>query len=102
MSLFDLNRIVSDTKHIITECFIIDYINFINKDIFKAIEYYENNNIQSELTWIESIMNSISNNIDKYLSKIICVTNATKITRLGDMHCVKINVRFWLKMKWAN
>lgn len=80
------NRCKTDlNKYIITN-FANEYINYINGDIFKAIDYYKKKGILSELNELQVVVNRIFNNISNYLTEIIHNKNVQKITRLGDMH----------------
>jgi lantibiotic modifying enzyme len=89
MNLAATNQCKVGCTHPLIENFSRDYINYVNPDIFKAINFFKKNGMHSELLESRNLESSIINNITKYLDKIIIDYNPKKINRLGDMHSSK-------------
>ncbi len=66
--------------------FVDDYINYINSDIYKAAAYYKHKDKHIELKELNLIKSAIYNSVSNNFKKIMNISDAIKITRLGDMH----------------
>jgi lantibiotic modifying enzyme len=85
------NKYKSDAAKGIIINFTNEYINYLNKDIFKTIDYFKKKGMQPEFNKLHAMINGVFSNISEYLTEIID-NNVTKITRLGDMHGNKCTI----------
>lgn len=71
--------------------FVKDYLEYINKDILKVMNYY-GKNAKLKGCFLRSLFDPLYLDLSRYLSNITNITNATQVSRLGDLHNNKCTV----------